>query len=110
MKIEAEASEDINMLKVIKLQRVKIFAQLTLVVILYNINFSLSYVTHILKFAIGYKRSPIVEAIIYFMGLTTFTLNPVLTITFQPELNYELTSILFNINLRIKKIFSRLFQ
>jgi hypothetical protein len=110
MKIDAEESMDINMLKVIKLQRVKIFAQLTLVVILYNINFSPSYITQILKFAIGYKRSPIVEAIIYFMGLLTFTLNPVLTITFQPELNYELSTVLFKFKLRIKKFFSRFFH
>jgi hypothetical protein len=110
MKIEAEASGDIEMLKVIKFQRIKILAQLILVVILYNINFSPSYVTHILKFAIEYKRTPIVEAILYFMGILTFTLNPVLTITFQPELNYEITSILFKFNLRIKKFFSKFFQ
>lgn len=110
MKIEATASQDTNLLKVIKLQKVKILVQLALVVILYNVNFSLSYITYILKFAISYKRSPIVEAIIYFTSLLTFSLNPVLTITFQPELNHELSTILFRINLKIKKFFSRLFQ
>jgi hypothetical protein len=110
MKIEATVSHDTEMLKIIKLQKVKIIIQLTLVIILYNANFSLAYITHLLKIAIDYKRPPIVEAIVYFTTLLTFTLNPVLTITFQPELNHELSAILFKLNLRIKKIFYRLIQ
>ncbi|KXN74951.1 hypothetical protein CONCODRAFT_2026 [Conidiobolus coronatus NRRL 28638] len=110
MRIEATASQDTNMLKVIKLQKVKIIIQLTLVIILYNANFSPAYIAHILKFAIGYKRPPIVEAMSYLTTLLTFTLNPVLTITFQPELNHELSVLLFRFNLKIKKLFSRFFQ
>jgi hypothetical protein len=109
MKTEAKANRDYNLLKVIKLQKFKIATQLTLVIILYNVNFSPAYVTQLLKFTIGYIRTPITEAFIYFSALLTFTLNPVLTITFQPELNHELSAILFRLNLRIKKLFSRFF-
>jgi hypothetical protein len=110
MKIEAKANGNINLLKAIKRQKSKIVVQLTLVVILYNINFSPSYITQILKFSIGYKRSPIVEAITYFTVLLTYTLNPVLTITFQPELNHELSAILFKLNVKIRKFISKIFQ
>ncbi|KXN74952.1 hypothetical protein CONCODRAFT_2027 [Conidiobolus coronatus NRRL 28638] len=110
MKIEATASQNTNMLKIIRLQKVKIAIQLTLVIILYNANFSLAYITHLLKISIGYKRPPIVEAIAYFTTLLTFTLNPVLTITFQPELNHELSVLLFRFNLKIKKILSKFIQ
>lgn len=110
MKSEAIENRDFNLLKVIKLQKVKIIIQLTLVIILYNANFSLAYIALILKFAIGYKRPPIFEAMSYFTTLLTFTLNPVLTITFQPELNHELSVLLFRFSLKIKKLFSRFFQ
>jgi hypothetical protein len=110
MKAEANASGDINMLKVIRLQKVKVIIQLTLVIILYNVNFSPAYITHILKIAIGYKRTPIIEALIFFLGHLTFTLNPVLTITFQPELNHELSAILFKLNLKIKTLYLRIFK
>jgi hypothetical protein len=110
MKAEANVSGDINMLKAIKLQKVKVIIQLTLVIILYNVNFSPAYIAHILKIAIGYKRTPIIEAFILFTGYLTFALNPVLTITFQPELNHELSAILFKLNLKIKTLYLRIFK
>jgi hypothetical protein len=110
MKVEANATGNVNMLKVIKLQKIKIIIQLTLVIILYNVNFSPSYISHILKLAIDYKRSPIFESISHFTKTLTFTLNPVLTITFQPELNHELSAILFKLNLKIKALYSKIFK
>ncbi|KXN65079.1 hypothetical protein CONCODRAFT_13464 [Conidiobolus coronatus NRRL 28638] len=110
MKAEAIENRDFNLLRAIKLQKVKIIIQISLVIILYNANFSLAYISLILKFAIGYKRSPIAEAMSYFTTLLTFTLNPILTITFQPELNHELYVLLFRFSLKIKKLFSRFFQ
>ncbi|KXN74969.1 family A G protein-coupled receptor-like protein [Conidiobolus coronatus NRRL 28638] len=110
MKIEAIADRDYNLLKVISLQKIKIVVQLTLVIVLYNINFSPSYITLILKFTIGYNRTPIAEAIVFLVVYCTFSLNPVLTITFQPELNHELSLILFKLNLRIKKLYLTIFE
>jgi hypothetical protein len=110
MKAEAKSNRNYSLLKVIRLQKIKIIVQLTLVIILYNINFSPSYITLILKFSIGYNRTPIAEATVFLIVYLTFSLNPVLTITFQPELNHELSLILFKLNLRIKKLYSRIFE
>jgi hypothetical protein len=108
MRTDAKTINDTISLAAIQNQKFKIILQLTAVIIIYNFNFALSYTTLILKFAIGYNRSPIVEALTGVLTYSTFTLNPILAITFQPELNHELTSILFYIKLRLKTLILRI--
>ncbi|KXN74948.1 hypothetical protein CONCODRAFT_2023 [Conidiobolus coronatus NRRL 28638] len=106
MKKDSKNINDVQGLAAIKRQKIKIIVQLVTVIVIYNLNFSVSYITFILKFAIGYVRPPIIEAIAVSLTFITFTVNPILTITFQPELNQEFTSILFFFKLKIKKFFS----
>jgi hypothetical protein len=103
MKIDAEATNDKQALQAIKKQKLKLIIQLAAVIFIYNLFFSVSYITQVLKFAIGYIRTPSIEALAGILTFLTFALNPLLTITFQPELNLELASLLFFLGLKIKK-------
>jgi hypothetical protein len=100
MKKEAKLNNDSNLIAMIKKQKTKLITQLILVFILYNGNFMISYVTLIMKFSTGFKRPPILDALGFAMGNTTLAFNPILTITFQPELNNEFK--IFLVKLRAK--------
>lgn len=109
MRSEAQNMNDVQSLIALKRQKIKIIIQLIAVVIIYNLNFSIAYITWILKFVIGYNRPPILEALSGILIFFTLTVNPLLAITFQPELNHELVSMLFYIGLKIKMLFKRFF-
>ncbi|KXN67337.1 hypothetical protein CONCODRAFT_10615 [Conidiobolus coronatus NRRL 28638] len=103
MKRDAEIANDKQALQAIKKQKLKLIIQLAAVIVIYNLFFSVSYITQVLKFAIGYIRTPSIEALAGILTFLTFALNPLLTITFQPELNLELITLLFFLGLKIKK-------
>ncbi|KXN70279.1 hypothetical protein CONCODRAFT_7194 [Conidiobolus coronatus NRRL 28638] len=79
-----------------------------MVFIMYNGNFILSYVAWVLKFAVGFKRSPIYDAIAYTTVQITAALNSIITVTFQPDVNNELNIILFKLKVKFKKIIRHL--
>jgi hypothetical protein len=92
----------------IKLQKRKLLIQLTMVFIMYNGNFILSYVAWVLKFAIGFKRTPIYDAIAYTTVQITAALNSIVTVTFQPDVNTELNIILLKLKTRFKEVIRRI--
>ncbi|KXN65370.1 hypothetical protein CONCODRAFT_13060 [Conidiobolus coronatus NRRL 28638] len=89
MKREADINQDINGLKLIRQQKIKLYMQLALVFFVYNLLFMLSYISMILRFAIGFKRTPVLDGIILSMVLISVCLNPIITVFFQPEVNNE---------------------
>ncbi|KXN74297.1 hypothetical protein CONCODRAFT_2678 [Conidiobolus coronatus NRRL 28638] len=89
VKAGAIMNGDEHLLKSIMNQRIKLCIQLLIVFVIYNVNFMLSYITFILKFAIGYKRTPIVDSLVLIFIYFTIAINSIITITFQPEVNNE---------------------
>jgi hypothetical protein len=104
MRSEAITNEYAVLLKVIRKQKFKLFFQLFLVFWAYNINFFPSYITFVLKFAIGYKRTPFVDALVYVMVYSAVAINPIITIIFQPEVNTEFILILVKFQAKFKKV------
>ncbi|KXN66339.1 hypothetical protein CONCODRAFT_11844 [Conidiobolus coronatus NRRL 28638] len=92
-KQEAVNSSGERLLKAIGKEKVKLTIQILFVFIIYNVNFGVSYITWILKFVIGYKRTIPVDAAALLQANTTALLNPAVTIIFQPDiitnLNYS---------------------
>ncbi|KXN65242.1 family A G protein-coupled receptor-like protein [Conidiobolus coronatus NRRL 28638] len=100
MKKEAKINNDSNLITIIKKQKIKLIIQLIMVFMLYNCNFMISYITLFMKFSTGFKRPPLLDALSFAMGNATLAFNPILTITFQPELNNEFK--IFLVKLRAK--------
>jgi hypothetical protein len=96
------------LLGIVKQQKIKLIIQLLFVFIIYNVNFSLSYVTWILKFAIGYKRPPEIDASISISVNFTVAINPVITIIFQPDINNEIKFIFVKFKLKCKKFIANI--
>jgi hypothetical protein len=109
MKIDAEAIQDSNSLRLIRSQKIKLFVQLTMVFFIYNCLFMLSYITMILKFAIGFKRTPILDGIILFMINSSVCLNPLITVSFQPEVNNEFLFLLVTLKAKLKTMIKKIF-
>ncbi|KXN65243.1 hypothetical protein CONCODRAFT_13244 [Conidiobolus coronatus NRRL 28638] len=109
LKREAHTNGDEHLLKIITQQKFKMVIQLLLVFVIYNVNFMLSYITFILKYAIGYKRPPIIDALVFVMVHGTVAINPIITITFQPDVNNEFVMILVRFQARFKKRIRNLF-
>ncbi|KXN65240.1 hypothetical protein CONCODRAFT_13241 [Conidiobolus coronatus NRRL 28638] len=108
MKQEAINTGDSNLLRAITNQKIKLVTQLILVFVLYNVNFSLSYVTWILRFAIGYKRPPEMDAVISVSANFTIAINPVITIIFQPDINNEVKFFFVKMSAKYKSILNRI--
>ncbi|KXN74228.1 hypothetical protein CONCODRAFT_2763 [Conidiobolus coronatus NRRL 28638] len=90
MKIEAEAENNDAALKSIKHQK-----------------FSCC-VTYFMRLTIGYKRPPFFDAVIFEMGLSTVVLNPIVTVSFQPEVNNEIVFLFVKLRARIEKFLRNL--
>ncbi|KXN65798.1 hypothetical protein CONCODRAFT_12519 [Conidiobolus coronatus NRRL 28638] len=103
MKQDAINNNNQILLKSIKLQKRKLIIQLIMVFILFNVDFMLAYIGWILRFAIGFKRTPIFDACAFEAIISSFMVNPIITITFQPELNYELNLIIVKSRARLAK-------
>ncbi|KXN65369.1 family A G protein-coupled receptor-like protein [Conidiobolus coronatus NRRL 28638] len=110
MRGEALATSDLRCLKIIRNQKLKLSFQLTMVFLLYNVCFMLSYISMILKFAIGFKRTPILDATVFTMINTSICLNPLITVSFQPQVNNEFLFLLVRSRAKCKSMFKRFLQ
>jgi hypothetical protein len=110
MKLEAIEKNDDILLTSIKEQSVKLTIQLVMIFILFNVNFMPSYVSLILKLAIGYKRTPIIDVLTFELIELSLAIDPVITVTFQPELNHELNFLIVKSKLKIKNFIFNMFQ
>jgi hypothetical protein len=108
MKQDAINNNDQILLKSIRLQKRKLITQLIMVFILFNVDFMLSYIGWILRFTIGFKRTAIFDACAFEAIASSFMVNPFITITFQPELNYELNLIIVKSRAKLAKFISNL--
>jgi hypothetical protein len=100
-KQEAVNNSDDRLLKAIGKEKLKLATQILFVFIIYNVNFGVSYITWILKFAIGYKRTIPVDAAALLQANLTAFLNPVVTIIFQPDINNEFKLLWIKFKLKI---------
>jgi hypothetical protein len=107
---EAKAENNSGLMQTIKSEKAKLALQLTMMFFIYNISFSPSYITHVLKIATGYKRTPFVDFIAVLSVETSIVLNPLITISFQPDLNNELKLIFIKFKLKIKSYLSNLIR
>jgi uncharacterized membrane protein YozB (DUF420 family) len=107
---EARIAQDIVGLKLIRQQKIKLCVQLILVFFIYNLLFMLSYITMVLKFAIGFKRAPILDGLILSMTNISVCLNPIITVFFQPEVNNEFLFLLVTTKAKFKTFFKNLFR
>ncbi|KXN70716.1 hypothetical protein CONCODRAFT_6718 [Conidiobolus coronatus NRRL 28638] len=110
MKLEAIEKNDTNLLISIKKQSIKLIIQLTAIFILFNVNYMPSYIAWILKLTIGYKRTPIIDAVIFVIIELSLAIDPIITVTFQPELNHELSFLIIKLKLKIKSFIYKLTQ
>jgi hypothetical protein len=110
MKLEAMINNDTILLASIKNQSIKLMIQLIAIFILFNVNFMPSYIAWILKMAIGYKRTPFIDAITFELAELSLAIDPIITVTFQPELNHELNILIIRFKLKIKSFIYNLFR
>jgi hypothetical protein len=105
--LEAKTTNNEVLLIELKKQKSMLFIQIMAVFILYNLNYVASYTTHILKIIIGYKRPPFMDAYIFTSGRATCIFNPLIAISFQPEINNEFKIMLIKSKLQLKSMFNR---
>jgi hypothetical protein len=106
---EAKTDSNRELIRTIKSEKLKLALQLTMMFIIYNINFMPSYITHILKLAISFKRTPFLEFIVIFGTQVSIVLNPAVTISFQPDVNNEFKFLIFKFKIKMKKLIGGLF-
>jgi hypothetical protein len=110
MMSEARSAQDTYGIKMIRQQKIKLYVQLALVFIIYNLLFMLSYITMVLKFAIGFKRSPVLDGMILTMINFSVCLNPIITVFFQPEVNNEFLFLLVTTKAKFKSFIKGVFR
>jgi hypothetical protein len=110
IKIEAEEMNDLESLKAIKWQRFKLFIQLNLVFILHNVDFMPSYITYFLRVSTGYKRPPFIDGIVIFLSSVSVIATPIVTISFQPEVNNEVKVIFVKMQAKLRKALNNIFN
>ncbi|KXN65238.1 hypothetical protein CONCODRAFT_13239 [Conidiobolus coronatus NRRL 28638] len=107
---ESRSAQDMCGVKMIRQQKLKLYVQLALVFIIYNLLFMLSYITMVLKFAIGFKRSPVLDGMILSMINFSVCLNPIITVFFQPEVNNEFLFLLVTTRAKFKSFIKGIFR
>ncbi|KXN72737.1 family A G protein-coupled receptor-like protein [Conidiobolus coronatus NRRL 28638] len=107
MKVEANINNNEVALRAIKIQKISLVLQIIMVFILYNVNIMVTVVTYFMRLTTGYKRPPFFDAIAYEMLIVTFTLNPIITVSFQPEIKNEIQFIFIKLHARIKNAIRR---
>jgi hypothetical protein len=110
MRVEAHNTNDEILVQVIKKEKRKLIIQIIFVFCLYNLTFMTSYITFILKFAIGYKRSPAIDAFSFTITHLAFAINSLVTISFQPQVSSEFQVMLVKYQAKFKSIFKRIFR
>ncbi|KXN65371.1 hypothetical protein CONCODRAFT_13061 [Conidiobolus coronatus NRRL 28638] len=104
IKHEAKINNDRACLAELRKQKRKLLGQLIIVFILYNGFFMLSYVTMIMKYTNNYRRTPFVDAMVFTLITVSISLNPLITVSFQPDLNSEFLFFLVKINAKLKSM------
>jgi hypothetical protein len=97
LKSEAIENNDISSQISIKRQSIKLTVQLIMIFILFNVNFMPSYIAWMLRTTTRYQKSPIYDAITFELIEFPLTADPIITVTFQPELNHELNFLIFKL-------------
>ncbi|KXN65395.1 family A G protein-coupled receptor-like protein [Conidiobolus coronatus NRRL 28638] len=108
IKIQEQTNGNLEALQIIKKQKLKLIIQLTMVFFIYNVPFMFSYITYILKLATGYKRPPFFDAVIANLVHFSTSINPVVAISFQPDINIELHLIWVKFQAKVKNFWGRL--
>ncbi|KXN67041.1 hypothetical protein CONCODRAFT_10979 [Conidiobolus coronatus NRRL 28638] len=110
MRNEAVATNDTFLIKAIKKQKLNLIFQLVVVFTVFNFCFMPVYVTIILRITRGYKRSPIADAIMSELIEVSRSIDPIITLIFQPELNHEFKVFLTKLKANIKSFIKKLFK
>ncbi|KXN72881.1 hypothetical protein CONCODRAFT_4276 [Conidiobolus coronatus NRRL 28638] len=110
LKAEAIETRSSEALKIIRKQRFRLAIQHVIVFFLYNVNYSLSYITYFLRLSIGYKRPPFIDALSIFLGDISIMGTPMVTISFQPEVNNEFKIIFVKLAAKLKKAYNGIFN
>jgi hypothetical protein len=105
MKQEATNNSDEALLASIKKEKFKLWMQLLFVFCIYNGNFVLSYTTWVMKLAINYKRTVVMDSVVTLQTTSTAYLNPLVNIIFQPDINHEFKFIWNKLKRRVVKMF-----
>jgi hypothetical protein len=103
MKIEAKLNNNEVALRAIKSQKINLILQIFMIFILYNVDIMFSVVTYFMRLANGYRRPPFFDAVIHEMLIFTLAFNPIVTVSFQPEIKNEIRVIFIKLNAKIKK-------
>jgi hypothetical protein len=110
MKKVALSTNDSEMIDIIGRQKRSLIIQLVVVFVVFNVLYMPVYVTVVLRFAIGYKRPPFMDAILLYITEISKMIDPIITISFQPELNHEFQVILTKVKVKIKNFFKSVFN
>ncbi|KXN74221.1 family A G protein-coupled receptor-like protein [Conidiobolus coronatus NRRL 28638] len=103
MKTEAQINNNEVALKAIKIQKINLMLQILMVFVLYNVDVMVTVVTYFMRLTTGYKRPPFFDAITYEMLVFTLALNPIITVSFQPEVKNEIKLVFIKLHAKIKK-------
>ncbi|KXN65793.1 hypothetical protein CONCODRAFT_12513 [Conidiobolus coronatus NRRL 28638] len=110
MENEATASNENDQLIRIQNQKRNLIIQLVVVFNAFNLAYSPTYITLLLRYITGYIRPPFVDAILILIIEFTRAVDPIITITFQPELNYEFQAIIAKSFAKFKSYIQNLFK
>jgi hypothetical protein len=110
MENDAEGSNEIDQLLRIKNQKRSLIVQLIIVFIAFNLAYSPIYFTLLLRYITGYIRPPFVDAILILLLEFTRAIDPIITVIFQPELNYEFKAIITKLFAKFKSYIVNLFK
>jgi hypothetical protein len=110
MKKDSAMTNDIDMVSRINKQKYNLILQLAAVFIVFNVLYMPVYITIVLRFAIGYKRTPFLDALFGYLLDISRMIDPIITINFQPELNHEFQVILTKLKVKIKSLFKNTFN
>ncbi|KXN70705.1 hypothetical protein CONCODRAFT_6706, partial [Conidiobolus coronatus NRRL 28638] len=110
IKREALASNDENLLKVIRKQKYNLIAQLVVVLTVFNIVYIPLYITMVLRIVSEYRRTPIAEAIMMKLAEISRAIDPLITVIFQPELSHEFKAFIIKTKVRLRVLVNNLFE
>jgi hypothetical protein len=104
---EAKMNNDKETISSLYRQRNKLFGQVALIIWVYNITYMFSYVTQVLKVTIGYRRTPFLDAVVMAMIMFPCLCNPIVTLSFQPEVKCEFQALMVRFWAKVKAFFHR---
>jgi hypothetical protein len=110
MENEAFSSNENDQLLRIQKQKRNLIIQLTVVFLAFNLVYLPGCITLILRYAIGYLRPPLVDAICISLFDVSRAIDPIITIIYQPELNHEFQAITSKSLAKFKSFISNLFK